>query len=308
MNKPDVIVICGPTGIGKTASAIRVARAVGGRIVNADSMQIYRAMDIGTAKPTPEEMAEVPHVMVDVVDPDEPFDAARYAEMADGHIREFSENGIVPVVAGGTGLYIKALVSGLFRANPADPVVIGRLTREAEAIGTEALHQRLSVIDPEAAARIHPNDGFRIIRALEIHESTGKTMSEHHNGHRFGDRPYRVLKTGLAMDRAVLYDRINRRVDLMMEQGLLAEVDSLIRRGYSPELKSMGSLGYRHMAMHLSGEWSLDDAVELLKRDTRRYAKRQMTWFRADSEIEWFETGEIDRMIDRIRCFLEGHS
>lgn len=302
--KPDIIVVCGPTGIGKTSTAIGLSKALGGRIINADSMQIYRYMDIGTAKPTPEEQDEVPHDLVSIVDPDEPYDAARFSEQADERIRSLCSEGLVPVVAGGTGLYIKALVSGLFRANPADETVIARLENECREKGPGLLHERLSSQDPQAAERIHPNDAFRIIRALEIFETTGRPMSEYHEAHGFSDQPYRVLKLGLLMDREVLYDRINRRVDLMLESGLIAEVQSLLERGYSPDLKSMGSLGYRHVIQYLHGEVTFEETVRTLKRDTRRYAKRQMTWFRADSAIEWFEPRQLDVMIDRAKDFL----
>ena len=304
MEKPDIVVICGPTGIGKTACAIRVAKAVNGRIINADSMQIYRYMDIGTAKPTMAERNEIPHAMVNIIDPDDEFDAARFSEMADGFIKDFTSQGFVPIVAGGTGLYIKALVSGLFRARPADKAVIDRLTRDVQESGADVLHDRLTQIDPKAGARIHPNDSFRIIRALEIYETTGKPISEYHEEHRFSDQPYRALKIGLSMDRDILYGRINQRVDLMMEQGFLNEVESLMKMGYSPSLKSMGSLGYRHMAAYLGGTVSYEDSVALLKRDTRRYAKRQLTWFRADSEIEWFEPSNHAGLVHRVLAFL----
>lgn len=306
LKKPDIIVICGPTGIGKTASAIGLAATLDGRIISADSMQVYRYMDIGTAKPTAEERAAAHHDLIDVADPDEDFDAARFSAMADGFIREYRREGVVPVVAGGTGLYIKSLVSGLFRARPVNRIVMEKLETEADALGAPAMHQGLERVDPKAASRIHPNDRFRILRALEVFETTGKPLSEHHEGHGFSDQPYRVLKIGLLMDRDRLYQRINRRVDLMMEQGLLSEVESLIGRGYSPSLKSMGSLGYRHMAGVLAGEFSLDEAVDLLKRDTRRYAKRQMTWFRADQDIEWMAPDDIKGIINRAEYFLNG--
>lgn len=304
LEKPSIIVMCGPTGIGKTATAIGLCKAVGGRIINADSMQIYRFMDIGTAKPTPQERAEVHHYMVDIVDPDEDFDAARFSERADAHIRELSDSGIVPVVAGGTGLYIKALLKGLFRAKPADKATLERLDRECRELGSPALHQRLSELDSKAAGRIHPNDAFRIIRALEIFETSGKPISEFHESHGFSEAPYRVLNLGLSMDRDLLYQRIEQRVDLMIEEGLEREVQGLLDRGYSPDLKSMGSLGYRHMVQYLNGVTGFNETLRLLKRDTRRYAKRQLTWFRADTSIEWFEPRHLSGIIERSRAFL----
>jgi tRNA dimethylallyltransferase len=304
VKKPEIIVICGPTGIGKTSTAIGIAKALNGKIISADSMQVYRYMDIGTAKPTLEERQEAHHDLIDVADPDEDFDAARFSALADGFIKEYQRDGFVPVVAGGTGLYIKSLVSGLFRARPVDSAVVERLEREADEMGTAIMHERLVLVDPKAADRIHPNDRFRILRALEIFATTGKPISEYHAAHGFADQPYRVLKIGLSMDRELLYQRINKRVDLMIEQGLLGEVESLISMGYSPSLKSMGSLGYRHMADYLKGQFTFDEAVTLLKRDTRRYAKRQMTWFRADSDIQWFEPGDVDAVIEKAVNFL----
>ncbi len=305
VEKPSIIVICGPTGIGKTASAIGLSLALNGRVISADSMQVYRYMDIGTAKPTAEERAVVHHDLIDVVDPDEDFDAARFSAMADGFIRDYRREGIVPVVAGGTGLYIKSLVSGLFRARPVDRLVMESLEALADGLGSVAMHERLQGVDPKAAEKIHPNDRFRILRALEVFETTGKPISACQESHGFSDRPYRVLKIGLAMEREALYRRIDTRVDLMVEQGLAAEVDSLIKRGYSTSLKSMGSLGYRHMATYLEGSWPFDEALTLLKRDTRRYAKRQMTWFRADQEIHWFAPADLKGMLDLAKTFLE---
>ncbi len=304
LEKPSIIVICGPTGIGKTASAIGLSRALNGHIISADSMQVYRYMDIGTAKPTAEERAAAHHDLIDVADPDEDFDAARFSAMADGFIRGYRREGIVPVVAGGTGLYIKSLVSGLFRARPVDRLVMENLEKQADELGSPAMHERLRSVDPRAAEKIHPNDRFRILRALEVFETTGEPISACHETHGFSDRPYRVLKIGLAMERATLYRRIDGRVDQMIEQGLIAEVEALIRKGYSPTLKSMGSLGYRHMAAFLDGTWSFEDAVNLLKRDTRRYAKRQMTWFRADQDIHWFSPDDLSGMIDLAGAFL----
>lgn len=306
--KPDIIIVCGPTGIGKTSSTIQLAKTFGGEIISADSMQIYKYMDIGTAKPTPEEVAEVPHHIVDIVEPDEAFDAAKFAEKADGIIEGFVQSGITPFVAGGTGLYIKSLVDGLFRAIPADPAVLERLGAEVDKKGVAHLYEQLLEIDPDAAKKIHRNDSFRIIRALEVHESTGRTMSSHHAEHNFSDRKYRVLKIGLEMERERLYERINRRVDIMVDEGLLDEVRGLIERGYSYELKPMKSLGYRHMVEFIRGEKDWEEAIRTLKRDTRRYAKRQLTWFRADKEIIWIQPGDIQSMTDTVEGFLGGQN
>lgn len=293
--KPKIIVICGPTGVGKTAVAIEIAKAFNGEIVSADSMQIYRYMDIGTAKPTPYEQASIPHHMIDIVDPDEPFDAAQFEKIAHEVISKLHERGITPFVVGGTGLYIKALIHGLFQARPADSKVRIRLKEEAIVHGTRFLHKRLSKCDPDAAEKIHPNDTYRIIRALEIYEVTGKTISKFHHDHKFKDTFFKVLKIGLHSDRKILYDRINRRVDTMIDEGLLDEVKGLLGMGYSAELKSMQSIGYRHMVDFIQRRISWEEALRTLKRDTRRYAKRQLTWFKADSEIVW---SEPDRLKD----------
>lgn len=306
--KPDIIIICGPTGIGKTSITIKLAKAFDGQIVSADSMQIYRYMDIGTAKPTAEEVAEVEHHIVDIVDPDEAFDAAKFAVEADKKIKAFVKSGVTPFVAGGTGLYIKSLVDGLFRAIPADQEVMARLSCEIEEKGAAELYGRLRQYDPEAAKKIHINDSFRIVRALEVFETTGNTISSYHAEHNFADRKYRVLKIGLQMERELLYDRINKRVDMMLEEGLLEEVNMLIKKGYSPSLKAMKSLGYRHMVEYINGEKDWEEAVRTLKRDTRRYAKRQLTWFRSDNEIIWIEPGETERIIETVKRFLERQS
>lgn len=286
-DKPNVIVICGPTGIGKTVAAIRVAEVFGGRIISADSMQIYRYMDIGTAKPTPEEQARVSHDMIDIVDPDEDFDAAMFAEVARKKIAELHERQIPAIVAGGTGFYIKSLIYGLFQGVTADSDIRTRLKQEAAVRGGEFLHERLRQYDPDTAAKIHPHDVFRIVRAIEVYEITGKTLSEYHGTHQFAEEPFHVLKIGLDMEREMLYERINRRVDAMIAAGFEDEVRKLLDMGYSPELKSMQSIGYRHIAELIQGKMSYEEAVRTLKRDTRRYAKRQMTWFKADPQIVW---------------------
>jgi tRNA dimethylallyltransferase len=302
--KPSIIVVCGPTGIGKTAAAIEIAETFGGEIISADSMQVYRLMDIGTAKPTAEEKARIPHHLVDIVAPDEDFDAARFASLARPLIFALNRRNKLPVVAGGTGLYVKALIHGLSQARPAAPEIRRKLKEEAASQGTSALHARLGRIDPQAAARIHPNDGFRIIRALETYEVTGRPISDHHCKHGFAESPFRALKIGLTMDRKALYERINQRVDLMIAAGLLVEVKGLLGKGYSEKLKAMQSIGYRHMADYLAGRLSWEESVRTLKRDSRRYAKRQMTWFRADSEVTWIPPTQLQNIYPEIHRFL----
>ena len=302
--KQKLIVICGPTGIGKTSAAIAVAKAFGGEIINADSMQVYRSMTIGTAKPTAQERALIPHHLVDIVDPEEDFDAARYSLEARKIANELHQRGVLPVVAGGTGLYIKAMIYGLFQTDPPDPSIRRKLRAEAEALGSADLHRRLMGIDAEAAVRIHVNDTFRIIRALETVVATGQPISEYHRLHGFRESPFRTLKIGLDMERKRLYERINRRVDAMIASGLVDEVRTLLGEGVYGETKAMRSLGYRHMVDFLQDRLLWDEAVRTMKRDTRRFAKRQLSWFRADREIVWCSPDEIEASYPMIEKFL----
>jgi len=302
--KPKIIVICGPTGIGKTTVAIHLAQHFGGQIIGADSMQVYKYMDIGTAKPTAEERARVVHHMVDFVEPDEPFDAARYAVGARAKIAALERQHITPFVVGGTGLYIKALLYGLFDEEAADPEIRTGLKAELDAHGIRSLYDRLKRSDPETADRLHPNDSYRILRALEVVEATGQAISTHHKKHGFFERPFEPLKIGLNLDRALLYERINSRVDAMISSGFLDEVKGLIARGYSASLKSMQSIGYRHMADYIEGRSSWEECVRTMKRDHRRYAKRQLTWFGADPEIIWKEPGQVEELKLSLENFL----
>jgi tRNA dimethylallyltransferase len=304
VGKPRVIVICGPTAAGKTAAGIEVARAIGGEIVSADSMQVYRCMDIGTAKPTAAEQAAVRHHVIDVVDPDEPFDAAAYLSLGRQALGELMRAGKTPVVVGGTGLYIKALLYGLFRSDARDPAVRARLRAEAQDRGAAALHARLAQSDPQTAARLHPNDTVRILRALEVFEVTGRPISALQREHRFKDAPFRALKIGLSLDREALYRRIDQRVESMLAAGLEDEVRSLLARGYGPQLKPMQSIGYSHLAAFIAGRLSHAECIRTLQRDTRRFAKRQLTWFRADSEIVWISPDRVRELIQRSSEFL----
>jgi tRNA dimethylallyltransferase len=303
--KPKIIVLCGPTGIGKTAVGINLAEKFGGEIVSADSMQIYRHMDIGTAKPTSEECRRVPHHMIDIVDPDEDFDAVQYSELARRTIAALNTQERLSFVVGGTGLYIKALLHGLFQSEPVDSKIRNRLKLELEREGSRALHRRLEKTDPDAAARLHPNDSYRIIRALETIESSGKSISNHHREHGFQDASYHALKIGLRIDRTKLYARIDRRVDAMIQAGLMKEVKNLLAMGYAPELKSMQSIGYRHTAEFLAGRMPWEECIRTFKRDTRRFAKRQFTWFGADPQIKWYEPDQQDEIIKLVDGFLE---
>jgi tRNA dimethylallyltransferase len=299
-----IIIICGPTGVGKTSFAIQVAQCFHGEIVGADSMQIYRHMNIGTAKPDAGEMNLVRHHLIDVIDPNEEFDAGRYVKLADEAIEDILSRGKVPIITGGTGLYIKALLNGLFRSESACIKTLSRLTTELEEKGAHALHEKLAECDPKSADKIHPHDSFRVIRALEVFQTTGKRISDHQESHGFYSRRYAGLKIGLYMERKELYDRINQRVEAMLDKGLLNEVVSLVERGYSLDLKPMQSIGYKHMAMFIQKEADLAEAVRLLKRDTRRYAKRQFTWFRKDKDIVWLNPSEMDASKRLIKEFL----
>jgi tRNA dimethylallyltransferase len=305
--QPPLIIICGPTGIGKTAMAVAAAETFGGEIISADSMQVYRFMDIGTAKPTVEERARAPHHLIDIVDPDEEFDAARFSRAAREAAVAIDRRNAVPIVAGGTGLYIKAMLHGLFRAEPPDPLTRQRLRQEADEVGSEALHRRLDGIDAQAAGRIHHHDTFRIIRALETAAATGEPITDHHRRHGFRESPFRAMKIGLDMDRQALYDRIDRRVDAMIDAGLLDEVKGLLTRGFGGDLKSMQSLGYRHMIAFTTGRLTWEEAVRTMKRDTRRFAKRQLTWFRADKEIVWSAPDDFSALFPKIDVFLRNN-
>jgi tRNA dimethylallyltransferase len=295
----------GPTAVGKTGLVLRLAKEFDAEIINADSMQVYHLMNIGTAKPTAAERAEVPHHLLDIVYPDEDFDAKRYSQMAREVIEDLDRRGTPAIVAGGTGLYLKAFFYGLFPGAPANRLLRQRLRREAETDGGAGLYQKLENVDPITAQRLHPNDLFRIIRALEVWESGGKPMSALHNEHGFSEQLFLILKIGLRRPRTELYERINRRVELMMEQGFVEEVKGLLQRGYEPSLKSMQSLGYRHMVQYLIDGMELSEVLRTMKRDTRRYAKRQITWFRRDQEINWFHPDEGQNILRLAGQFLE---
>ena len=284
-----IILLSGPTAVGKTELALEIALRLGTEIVNADSMQVYRHMDIGTAKPGAKERALVPHHLLDVADPDESFDAARYAELARPVIETLLDRGKIPLIVGGTGLYLKILTKGICPGAPGSQEVKKQLIREMEEQGLPKLHEELLRVDPDAGRRIHPHDRQRIVRALEVFRLTGSPLSLRQSQHRFNERIYRSIKIFLYRERNVLYERINRRVRQMIDEGLLEEVRRLMERGYGPELKPMQSLGYKQMAAYLRGELAWDSAVSEMQRATRQYAKRQLTWFRGDPEYHWFD-------------------
>lgn len=288
-NKPLLIVILGPTACGKTRLAVRVAQAFHGEVVSGDSMQVYRRMDIGTAKVTATEAQGIPHWMIDIREPDEGFSVADFRHEAVCCINDILARGCQPIVCGGTGLYINSLINSYhFSAvGGADVQLRRKLRKEWELQGALAMHQRLREVDPAAAERIHVNDSHRILRALEVWYSEGVPLSS------LWEKPasesiYRPLLIGLTADREALYSRIERRIDIMLEQGLVEEVSALLREGIDRNAVSMQGLGYRQIAAYLDGECSLEDAVIMLKRDTRRFAKRQLTWFKRDERINWF--------------------
>jgi tRNA dimethylallyltransferase len=300
-----LIVICGPTGIGKTNLSLALAQIFEGGIVSADSMQIYKYMDIGTAKPSIQERTRIPHYMIDIVTPDVDYDAARFSREGRAAVAHLYQQGRIPFVVGGTGFYIKALVYGLFDSAPADDDIRHKLREAAENEGGEAMYRRLLIVDPASAARIHPNDTYRVIRALEIYERTGRPMSRYQETHAFADDPFDVLKICLNRDRETLYARIDHRVAQMMEEGLIGEVKNLLEMGYSEKHRPMQALGYRHVLDFLAGRTDFDEMIDTLKRDTRHYAKRQLTWFRKDREMLWHSPEDMDAVAERIRRFLE---
>lgn len=282
-----LLCILGPTAVGKTELALRLAEHVSGEIVSVDSRQIYCEMNIGTAKATPEQLATVPHHMIDCVMPDEPFSVADYQRGADAAIHQIRQRGNTPVLVGGSGMYFRAVVDGLFHGPQADPVLRRKLRQEAEELGIQHLYSRLEVIDPNAAGKIHHNDLMRIVRALEVYEKSGKRISELKQQWDSGKPRYELTVFGLNRPRAELYERIEKRVDQMMAQGLLDEALSLSK--YSRDLYSMNCFGYKELFSFLDGQCDLDEAIQLIKRNTRRYAKRQLTWFRKDKRIRWID-------------------
>ncbi|WP_246132206.1 tRNA (adenosine(37)-N6)-dimethylallyltransferase MiaA [Paenibacillus hemerocallicola] len=290
--KPRLLVLVGPTAVGKTKLSLETAVRFGCEVISGDSMQVYRGMDIGTAKATPQEQAIVPHHMIDIHDPDYPFSAAEFQERAGVLIRDIQGRGKLPFIVGGTGLYIESVCYGFqFGEGGSDETYRRELNDFADRHGEEAMHDLLKEIDPASAERIHANDRRRTIRALEVFKATGMTMSEHLAGQK-KESPYELCMVGLTMDRELLYKRIEARIDLMLEEGLVREVEGLLERGFSTDLVSMQGLGYKEIAGFLKGDYDLPFAVELLKRNTRRFAKRQLSWFRRMKDIRWIDVTE----------------
>ena len=300
MKKP-LIILTGPTAVGKTAASIGLAKAVKGEIISADSMQIYRQMDIGSAKITPEEMQGIHHHLIDVLDPDEEFNVVRFQHMAREAMKGIYDRGRIPIVVGGTGFYIQALLYDInFTENDGDTSYRKEMEALAKAKGADYLHGLLKEVDERAAVEIHPNNIKRVIRALEFHHQTGQKISEHNEMERQKESAYQSAYFVLNDDRANLYSRINRRVDQMMEKGLLEEVKALKARGYTRDMVSMQGLGYKEVLAYLDGECTLEEAVSVIKRDTRHFAKRQITWFKRERDVIWIDKQDYEYQEDRI--------
>lgn len=287
--KKPLVILTGPTAVGKTALSIMLAKAIGGEIISADSMQVYRYMDIGTAKIKPEETEGVPHHLIDVLNPTEDFNVTAFQTMAKQAINEIYSRGRIPIVAGGTGFYIQSLLYDISFEETEVSSYREELTAYYEAYGAHTLHEELKKVDPVSYEQIHENNVKRVIRALEFYHDTGYPISEHNKAQRQKESPYNFEYFVLNDDREVLYRRIEKRIDIMMEQGLIEEVQGLLDYGCQPDMVSMQGLGYKEIISYLNGECSLEEAVYILKRDTRHFAKRQLTWFRREKEVTWVD-------------------
>ena len=308
-NRP-LLIITGPTAVGKTALSIQAAKALNGEVVSADSMQVYRHMDIGSAKVTREEMDGVPHHLIDVLDPWEPFSVAVFQKLARDAVEDILSRGHLPIIAGGTGFYIQALLYDIdFQETEENTALRLELERLGEEKGAEYLHQMLAEFDPESAAAIHANNRKRVIRAIEYYRLTGEKISRHNEEERKKSSPYRFLYYVVTMDRAALYERIDRRVDLMIERGLVEEVRRLKEMGCTRDMVSMQGLGYKEILDYLDGTCTLDEAVYVMKRDTRHFAKRQLTWFRRERDTRWLAQEDYNydsgRMLEQILADCE---
>ena len=305
MNEKNMVILTGPTAVGKSALSIALAKALDTGIISADSMQVYKHMDIGSAKITPEEMQGVPHALIDVYEPDEPFHVVQFQHDAKAAMEQFWDKGKLPLVVGGTGFYIQALLYDVdFSEEDADLKLRQKYAQLAQSEGAEALHAQLALVDPQAAGQIHANNIKRVIRALEFYEKTGTPISAHNAAERAKQSPYGFAYFVLTDRREHLYERIDARVDAMMEQGLLGEVKKLRDMGYTRDLVSMQGLGYKELLAYLDGECSLDEAVYMIKRDTRHFAKRQLTWFRRERDVIWVDKPAFDYDEDKILSYM----
>ncbi|MCX8130665.1 MAG: tRNA (adenosine(37)-N6)-dimethylallyltransferase MiaA [Clostridia bacterium] len=303
-----VIVIVGPTASGKTKLSIDIAKILDGEIISADSMQVYKYMDIGTAKPDTEEMSGIKHYLIDEIYPDEEYNVAKFQQLALEYIDEIIQKNKVPIIVGGTGLYINSLIYNLnFSETISDWGLRENLKKVAEEKGNKYLHERLREVDPEAAESIHENNVKRVIRALEVYEHTKKPISYHQEISRAVPPKYRFAVIGLRMERQRLYDRINKRVDIMMEKGLVEEVRNLVKMGYDSSTIAMQGIGYKEILSYIRGEVTLEDAVYIIKRDSRHYAKRQITWFKKIEYIHWIDVDKYSEeagILENIKYYI----
>lgn len=309
MDRKPLIILAGPTAVGKTSLSIRLAKETGGEIISADSMQVYRHMDIGSAKIMKEEMEGVPHYLVDVLEPEEEFNVVRFQQMAKEAAERIWEKGKIPLVVGGTGFYIQALLYDIdFTENDGDESYRRQLEQKAsDEEGASELYEMLKAVDLKAAQEIHPRNIKRIVRALEFYHQTGKKISEHNETQRQKMSPYNYAYFVLTDERGRLYERIDRRVDLMMEQGLLDEVRYLKKRGVRKDSTAMQGLGYKELYAYLDGEYPLDEAVRIIKRDTRHFAKRQLTWFKRERDVIWADKSVIGQDEQKLADYMLGY-
>lgn len=310
MMKKPLIVLTGPTAVGKTKLSIALAKAVGGEIISADSMQVYRSMDIGSAKIRPEEMDGVPHYLVDVLDPSEEFHIVKFQEMAKAAMEQIYANGHIPILVGGTGFYIQAIVKDIdFTKNEENTEIRAKWELFAREQGAEALHQELAKVDPKSAETIPAGNVKRVVRALEFYELSGTPISEHNEEQKAKESPYQFAYFVLNDHRELLYERIEQRIDEMLEEGLVAEVKGLKDRGFTKDMVSMQGLGYKEILDYLDGNLTLEEAVYILKRDTRHFAKRQLTWFRREPEVSWIHKYEYgydnEKILDAMLSILK---
>ena len=288
--KQPLVILTGPTAVGKTALSIELARRIGGEIISADSMQVYRGMDIGSAKIMPEEMRGIPHYLIDELDPDEPFHVVKFQELAKKYMQVIWDKGKIPILTGGTGFYIQAVLYDIdFTENEEDGSYRQQLEKLAGEKGAEYLHDQLAQVDPRSAEQIHANNIKRVIRALEFYHETGTPISRHNEAERQKSSPYNFAYFVLNDDRETIYQRINLRVDRMLEAGLINEVEQLRSRGYTRDMVSMQGLGYKEILDYLEGNCTLEEAVYTIKRDTRHFAKRQLTWFKRERDVIWIQ-------------------
>lgn len=304
--KPKLIVVLGPTAVGKSVVGIDIAKRLGGEIINADSLQVYKYLNIGTAKPTSQELSDITHHLIDIVSPDEDFNAGIFRSTAADTIEELDKENKNIILVGGTYLYVKTLLSGLIESLPANKEIRENIKKLRLTFGLRYVYDRLKELDPEAASKIHPNDYVRAERALEVNYLTGQKMSEFQSKHNFEDQDYSYFKIGIFLEREKLRDRIDKRVDKMIDEGLVDEVKELREMGYSTDLKPMQSIGYKEINQYLDEEIDLDEAIELIKRNTKRFAKRQMTWLRKDDDINWFQKdNDFNQILVKTQQFLE---